>query len=660
MSTKLNGQKIEESMELKQKELALKALNEITYTPKFNPFNVMKNGDHEIRHSNILAWLFDSKDNHGFKSDFAVEFFSKVFPDVNDWKEKFDGEVIIDTEVSADPKFFDEYKKLDENKKRFEDNKIMELEKYNKDSSVDITDPESIKATSNKTENSKKIDILIIGDNFTITIENKYGSSEHDWQCQRYRHYINNKFKGFDNYFVFLDIQTPTNWFIGKDSKIKNLKYEEYELITYKEVRDILKELVFRVKEKTDSIKYINSYIDVLGETYNEFSPEITKLFVENLKYGEFIYELKDIQPKLKEGKKRFELFSRNLQVIENEPIVRAALTKAVKDDFQKESVVRNHKKDSMNENLIQYHFGSAGVTDPYAYKLSIGDYIREEYHNYELLEKTAEYINEIDYKARFGYFSVAFLYGITTPNSKKWCNEAFKNFDSFCDYLNNKNKNNWRIRFDLKILNGYGTGTGATIKNLSFEYTDKNIGKIKKYWEKKETDRTIGRIAKAKLIQKNSDLADESSPVMKMIRDLFPDVNGKVSEEYLEIKGLIENYFIKQKQNIIATIEKLENKLEECKNKNDKEKYEKTKNEKDQQVNKILKETTAMTFRWILVLEKTINNEPITTQIEREKLLSTLPAKYIEITKEGLNTFKLGDDFVDNIFEDADSFSKV
>lgn len=80
MSTKPNDQKLVESIESKQKELAIKALNEIAYTTKFNPFFVMKNGDHEIRHSNTLAWLFDKKDNHGFDSNFAVKFFSKALP----------------------------------------------------------------------------------------------------------------------------------------------------------------------------------------------------------------------------------------------------------------------------------------------------------------------------------------------------------------------------------------------------------------------------------------------------------------------------------------------------------------------------------------------------------------------------------------------------
>lgn len=660
MSTKPNDQKLAESIESKQKELAIKALNEIAYTTKFNPFFVMKNGDHEIRHSNTLAWLFDKKDNHGFDSNFAVKFFSKAFPNVGNWKEKFDGEVIIDTEVSADPHFFDDYKKLDANKKRFEENEKLEQEKKKIDSASTETAPENEKTSSKKIESSKKIDILIIGENFTITIENKYGSTEHDWQCQRYRYYINNRFEGCENYFVFLDIKKPDNWDIGKDSTIKNLKYEGYELITYRDVRDILKELVSKAKENTDAINYINCYIEVLGETYNEFSPETTKMLIENLKYGEYIYELKDIHPRLKDGKRRFESFSRNLQVNENEPKVKDALTKAVKVDFQKESVVREYvnkkaKKKSektMNKNLIQYHFGSAGVTDPYAYKLSIGDYFKNEYDNYKLLEKTASCINEIDYKARFGFYSIAFLYGITTPTSRKWCNEAYKNFDAFRDSIKLKSINHWNIRFNFQIYNGYAEGSASTIKKLSFMYTDENLEKMKKYWEKEKTDIIVGRKQKSMLIRNNSNSADEDSPVLKMLKDFFPDINGKPSDEYLEIKNLIEEYFITQKKNTEKRIEELKNNIIKYSNSDKTEKLEKAKTELDDEYDRLKNETWAMTFRWILVLEKRINDVPITTKEEREEISSKLPAKYIEITKEGLNTFKLGDDFVANVFK--------
>ncbi|MBR2557129.1 MAG: hypothetical protein IKE95_01960, partial [Methanobrevibacter sp.] len=80
-------------------------------------------------------------------------------------------------------------------------------------------------------------------------------------------------------------------------------------------------------------------------------------------------------------------------------------------------------------------------------------------------------------------------------------------------------------------------------------------------------------------------------------------------------------------------------------------EKLEKAKTELDDEYDRLKNETWAMTFRWILVLEKRINDEPITTKEEREEISSKLPEKYIEITKEGLNTFALGDDFVAKVF---------
>ena len=44
-------------------EKALEQIDKIAYQETFNAFKVMKNGDHEIRHSSTLAWLFDKKEN---------------------------------------------------------------------------------------------------------------------------------------------------------------------------------------------------------------------------------------------------------------------------------------------------------------------------------------------------------------------------------------------------------------------------------------------------------------------------------------------------------------------------------------------------------------------------------------------------------------------
>lgn len=33
---------------------------------RFNPFKILRIQDHEVRHSNVLAWIFNPSENHNF------------------------------------------------------------------------------------------------------------------------------------------------------------------------------------------------------------------------------------------------------------------------------------------------------------------------------------------------------------------------------------------------------------------------------------------------------------------------------------------------------------------------------------------------------------------------------------------------------------------
>ena len=166
---------------MSSEENAIRILEDIVYVNHFNPFKIMRNGEHEIRHSNTLAWLLDKKGIHYLKSNFAIEFFSKVFTDI-DWSQKFENGITIDTEISADPKNFDNY--MNENKEMFDENERLEAEIIGKKRKSKAKDNKE-EYSKNQSDKNKKIDIFIKGTDFTITIENKFGSGEHDWQCQR-------------------------------------------------------------------------------------------------------------------------------------------------------------------------------------------------------------------------------------------------------------------------------------------------------------------------------------------------------------------------------------------------------------------------------------------------------------------------------------------
>jgi len=45
---------------------------------RFNPLKVLKVQDHEIRHSNILAWLFDPQEDHNLDDRILKRFILKV------------------------------------------------------------------------------------------------------------------------------------------------------------------------------------------------------------------------------------------------------------------------------------------------------------------------------------------------------------------------------------------------------------------------------------------------------------------------------------------------------------------------------------------------------------------------------------------------------
>ena len=46
---------------------------------RFNPFKVLQVDNYEIRHSNVLAWLMDPKQNHDLGSYFIKKLIAKVF-----------------------------------------------------------------------------------------------------------------------------------------------------------------------------------------------------------------------------------------------------------------------------------------------------------------------------------------------------------------------------------------------------------------------------------------------------------------------------------------------------------------------------------------------------------------------------------------------------
>ena len=77
---------------------------------------------------------------------------------------------------------------------------------------------------------------------YTITIENKLETSEHDFQCRAYKNYIETKedYKEKKHYFIFLAKNKPEDFPDEEIVSEKNNIYEGYKFIDYNKIRKIL------------------------------------------------------------------------------------------------------------------------------------------------------------------------------------------------------------------------------------------------------------------------------------------------------------------------------------------------------------------------------------------------------------------------------------
>ena len=132
---------------------------------KINIFDILKISRTEIRHSNILAWLFDANENHGI------------------------GDIFIRSVIQ---------RLIQNNLDYFNSNKINVLELL----TLDFSNFNIMREWNN-------IDILLLSqkDRFVICIENKINIGEHSNQLVRYREKVQETFpkeEGYDAIFIYL------------------------------------------------------------------------------------------------------------------------------------------------------------------------------------------------------------------------------------------------------------------------------------------------------------------------------------------------------------------------------------------------------------------------------------------------------------------------
>ncbi|WKA56975.1 PD-(D/E)XK nuclease family protein [Planococcus shenhongbingii] len=198
---------------------------------KFNPLKVLRMDSHEIRHSNILAWLLDHEENHGLNSVFVEKIISKML------MKPQNNSLITDSE------FFLQILGL-----KFADWKV-----------------EREKQTSKK----RYIDLLLSSeDNKTvIIIENKFYSSQSANQLNDYLNYVETEYPGYTIIPVFLTLldEEPAN--------------ELYWTLNYADVANVLEFILQFYKESISEevFVFLKNYLAVLHE---RFAPDPERLLL--------------------------------------------------------------------------------------------------------------------------------------------------------------------------------------------------------------------------------------------------------------------------------------------------------------------------------------------------------------------------------------------
>ncbi|RHW35904.1 hypothetical protein D1B33_12485 [Lysinibacillus yapensis] len=194
----------------------------------FNTLKVLKLENHEIRHSNILGWLLNPRENHGLRDYFL---------------RKMVEHLILSEENSNNVQYETVGDILNQS--------LMDSHVYREV----------------KTTNNRFIDLLIVNQQTktVLLIENKFYSTESKDQLDDYLNFIDETFKDFTiiPIYLTLDGEEPTN--------------KQYFILTYERIESILHAVLMLYKDQiSDNVyKFIEDYNQVLKE---KFYPNQTQI----------------------------------------------------------------------------------------------------------------------------------------------------------------------------------------------------------------------------------------------------------------------------------------------------------------------------------------------------------------------------------------------
>lgn len=194
----------------------------------FNSLKILRLENHEIRHSNILAWLLNPKENHSLRDYFLRKMMEHL--------------ILID-ENSQNP----HYDKVGE----ILNHSLMDSHVYREV----------------KTDQNRYIDLLVVNQQMktVFLIENKFYSTESKNQLDDYLSYIQGEFKDFTiiPIYLTLDGEEPSN--------------SEYFILTYERIESILNTILMLYKDQlSDHVyRFIEDYNQILKERFYPIQEQI-------------------------------------------------------------------------------------------------------------------------------------------------------------------------------------------------------------------------------------------------------------------------------------------------------------------------------------------------------------------------------------------------
>lgn len=218
--------------------LDIDCLDELSmWTEKFNIFDVLKISRTEIRHSNMLAWLFDANENHGLGDKFVKKVMQKFI------EKNLNGKFDVFETLLLDFYSFNIYREWN------------------------------------------NIDLMLVSDDekTVIAIENKVGSHEHSNQLNRYRKILEKAYPDYNKIYIFL---TPDG-LLPSDT-------DNWCVLTYSDIVDVLNDIKDVTELLPDVELMINNYVDVVRRDIVEDQQLIeicNKIYNKHKKALDLIYE---------------------------------------------------------------------------------------------------------------------------------------------------------------------------------------------------------------------------------------------------------------------------------------------------------------------------------------------------------------------------------